>query len=121
MTALQQLTKEHLRGLTEDLVSMIRRHAPDWSAPSVNDPGTTVVSCLAWFADTLAKHQSWASDDGALSTRRRLGLIAYHFLSDGAPVVTVDGIPWQPAPPDTDAPAGEHVYVLEVGPDGTAT
>jgi hypothetical protein len=117
MTALQPTTK-HLRAVTDELATVIRRHAPDWTAQAEHDPGITLVSCLAWFADTFAMDQARASDDSSLSVRRQLGLIAYHTLSDRLPVVTVEGTPWQPVPSDKGDQAGAGVYALEVGPGG---
>src|SRR5713226_6396754 len=56
-----------LRALKDELVAVIRRHAPDWTAPSVHDLGISLGGVFAWLADTRARYSDQVADAAALS------------------------------------------------------
>ena len=115
------LTSERVRALTSDLVAVVRRHAPSWTARPDEDPGIALVDLLAWLADVLIAYQDRIADEAALSTRRRLGVIVHHLLSEAPLVVTVDGLRWQRVAAWTQTTPGDRAYVVETAADGTTT
>lgn len=120
MTGPEPRTSERLRALTADIVTMVRRHAPDWTDENDADPGVTLIQLLAWLADALSDYQDHAAGEAALDTRRKLARIAHHVVSDARMVVTVDGDIWRPVP----GPPGredDRSYVVETGDDGSST
>jgi hypothetical protein len=121
MREAEPLTSERLRALTSDLITVVRRHTPNCTAPTDEDPGIILVSLFAWLADLLTEYQDRIADEAMLGTRRRLGVIVHHILSDASPVVTVDGVRWQPIAAWSEATPGDRRYVVETGADGTAT
>ena len=119
MDELGPLTSERVRALTSDLVAVVRRHAPSWTAPADEDLGILLVDLFAWLADVLIEYQDRIADEAALSTRRRLGVIVHHLLSDASLVVTVDGLRWHPVAAWTQTTSGDRAYVVETAADGT--
>jgi hypothetical protein len=117
MTESTPLSSERLRALASEVVAVVQRHMPDWAAPPEHDPGLTLLEVFAWLADTLSEYQDQVSDEAALRTRRRFGVIAHHVLSEELLTVTVDGARWRPSAPGP----GERAYVVETGDDGTTT
>jgi hypothetical protein len=121
MTGPDPRTSERLRALTADIVTIVRRHAPDWTDENDADPGVTLIQLLAWLADALSAYQDQAAGEAALDTRRKLAHIAHHVLSDAAMVVTVDGEIWRPVAPKSPGRVDDRTYVVETAEDGSAT
>jgi hypothetical protein len=121
MSELGPLTTEGVRALAADLVAVVRRYAPGWTARADDDPGIILVELFAWLADTLVDYQARIANEAALGTRRRLGVILHHVMSDVSPVVTVDGVRWHPIAAETPAASGDRVYVVEHRDNGTVT
>jgi hypothetical protein len=99
-----------------DLPSRERQRAPDDL-----DPGVTLVELLAWLGDVLSAYQDRIADEAALETRRRLGYLKYHVLSDADLVVTVDGALWRPIGAGFEPAEGDRSYVAETDADGVTT
>jgi hypothetical protein len=41
----EPLTRERLRALASEMVAVVRRHSPDWTAPAEHDPGSRYSRC----------------------------------------------------------------------------
>ena len=121
MDELGPLTSERVRALTSDLVTVVRRYAPSWTARTDEDPGIILVDLFTWLADVVTEYQDRIADEAALSTSRRLGVVMHHLLSDASVVVTVDGVRWQPMAVWTQTTPGDRAYVVETRADGTTT
>jgi hypothetical protein len=117
----QSIARERLRALTTELMTVVRRHAPDWTDHNAADPGITLLQLLTWLAEALSTYQDQSAGEAALDTRRKLGRIAHHVLSDASIVLTVDGDRWHPASPGSSEAADERTYVLVTGDDGSTT
>ncbi len=111
----ETLSSERLDKLVSEIVDVVRRNVPDWRAPTESDPGVALLDVFAWLADALTFYQDRAASEAALQTRRRLGLIAHHVLSDAALTVTVDGARWRRVADWSKAGRDDRVYIVETG------
>lgn len=115
------MTDERVRALIREVADVVARYRPNWTARPDEDPGIVLLDLVGWLADTLIEYQTHVAGEAALGTRRRLGLLLHHGLSGTSPVITVDGVRWEPVAAGTSGAGGNRVYVVEPGADGATT
>jgi hypothetical protein len=120
MEGCRLMTGERVRALIREITDVVARYRPGWTAGADEDPGIVLLDLFGWLSDALIEYQTDVASEEALETLRRLGIVRYHVLSEVSPVITVDGVLWQPTASGTQS-AGDRTYVVETSPDGTAT
>jgi hypothetical protein len=120
MEGCRPMTGEQVHALIREIGEVVARYRPDWTAGAGEDPGIVLLDLFGWLSEALIYYENQVAGEDALGTRRRLGIIRYHVLSDVSPAITVDGVRWSPAAAGTQA-TGDRTYLVENGPDGTVT